>query len=315
VIEVRTAGKLGYCSGVSQAIEKALEYGDQHGKVFSLGTVAHNEDVVALLKEHGVEPISIDDMKLGTSVVITAHGAPPDTYEQIHALNCEFLDCTCPIVKKAQDRAKNLAAEGFDIVIFGDPEHQEVKGIVGWSKGSCKFVGHQNQLFTPGQEHIELNLGPKVGVLSQTTKDPSDYREFLSTLLEHHGVWSPDVRVCHTICPIVTELIEDTRKLAGEVDMMFVVGSKESANTRNLERVCLQAFCKRPSVDPMVKSMVNPGRVNLVQSEEQVGPALMEFFQGGTPPSINMGVTAGTSTPIEVVARVVARLKEIGLGN
>jgi 4-hydroxy-3-methylbut-2-enyl diphosphate reductase len=304
VIEVRTAGKLGYCSGVSQAIKQAQQYGDKHGSVFSLGTVAHNEDVVALLKAHGVEPISPDRMEAGTHMVITAHGAPPDLYKKIEELGCEFLDCTCPIVKKAQQTVRNLAADLFDIVIFGDPEHQEIKGLVGWAFGHAKFVGHQNQLFTPGQNHKALGLGKRIGVVSQTTKVPADYADFISTLVNYHieGFW--ELRIYDTICPIVATRVNDTFNLAQEVDMMFVVGSKESANTRNLERVCRQGITR-------VKGLIEPWAVNLVQNEDQVNEALAEFFNENDIAFPKIGVTAGTSTPIEVVAKVVAKIEEV----
>lgn len=304
MIEVRTVGKLGYCSGVSQAIEKAIEYGDKNGKVYSLGTVAHNEEVVELLRQHGVEPISVEDMKPGTCVVITAHGAPPELYEKISKLGCASLDCTCPIVKKAQDVVRNLAGDEFDIIIFGDPDHQEVKGLVGWAMGYTKFVGNFNQLFTPGQDHRTLWLGKWVGVVSQTTKVPSDYADFISTLANHHIEGFQELRVFNTICPIVATRVNDTRKLASEVDMMFVVGSKGSANTRNLERVCRQAIT-------LAKGIVEPWAVNLVQKEDQVGQALAEWYRENAMAFPKVGVTAGTSTPIEVVDAVVMRVKMI----
>ncbi len=303
MIEVRTAGKLGYCSGVSQAIEKAIAFAKENGRLYTLGTLAHNEVVVEYLEKRNVIPTQGDCALEGGNMAITAHGAPPETFERLGNLGCTVLDCTCPIVKKAQDKVRNLAAAGFDIVIFGDPNHQEVKGIVGWSMGSCKFVGHHDQLFTPGQEHRVLALGDKVGVVSQTTKDPADYRDFISTLLYHHLAKSSDVRIHNTICPIVAERIEETRKLAAAVDMMFVVGSEGSANTRNLERVCRQAITR-------AKGLIEPLAVNLVQNVAQVAEVFFQMGQHRFIPLNSIGVTAGTSTPIEVVEQVVAELKE-----
>jgi (E)-4-hydroxy-3-methyl-but-2-enyl pyrophosphate reductase len=296
MMDVKIAENLGYCSGVSHAIKYAQEYGDVHKAVYSLGTVAHNEDVVALLKRHGVEPVKESELKEGMKVIITAHGAPPELYERLIHLGCQSLDCTCPIVKKAQTVVRDLAASEFDIVIFGDPDHQEVKGLVGWSMGRCKFVGNQQQLFTEEQEHKMLALGPKVGVVSQTTKNPADYRDFLSTLLWWHIDKSPDVRITNTICPIVAKRIEDTRGLAAEVDMMFVVGSQESANTRNLCRVAISAMGLKP--------------VFLVLRDGDIQTALTQVQPNVPWGDCVAGVTAGTSTPIEVVEKVVARLKE-----
>lgn len=301
MIEVKTAGPLGYCSGVSHAIKYAQEYGDIHHMVFSLGTVAHNEDVVALLKAHGVEPISPEQMKGGTHVVITAHGAPPELYKKIVDLECKSLDCTCPIVKKAQDVVRNLAADEFDIVIFGDPDHQEVKGLVGWAMGRTKFVGNLNQLFTEEQKHKKLELGKKIGVVSQTTKVPSMYADFIGTLTYHHLGSFEELRVFNTICPIVATRVNETRKLAGEVDMMFVVGSKESANTRNLADVA--------------KSGVDPSWVFIVSNEAVVEKALESWFMENEMAIPRVGVTAGTSTPIEVVEKIVAKLQEFYHGG
>jgi (E)-4-hydroxy-3-methyl-but-2-enyl pyrophosphate reductase len=295
-MDVKTAGKLGYCFGVSKAINDAQKYADIQGPSVSLGTVAHNEDVVAHLMQHGVRPIKVEDIQPGMKVIITAHGAPPELYKEIDNLGCSMLDCTCSIVKKAQQRATSLAADEFDIIIFGDPDHQEVKGLVGWAMSRCRFVGRQDGLFTPGQEHKILSLGKKVGVLSQTTADTIDYVDFVDTFVRHHVDDFDELRVYNTICPIVAERIALTRHLAEGVDMMFVVGSEESANTRNLEKVCRQA---------MWMAYADPSEVVLVQNEDQVIEALEKR------PHLpdRAGVTAGTSTPIEVVEAVVAKLK------
>jgi len=205
-----------------------------------------------------------------------------------------------------------LAAGGYDVIIFGDPNHQEVKGLVGWSKGKAKFVGGFHDPFTPGQDIKHLGLGKMVGVVSQTTKVPAMYADFCTTLVNHHINESQEVRILNTICPIVSQRIEATRQLASEVDVMIVVGSQESANTRNLETVCRQAITR--SMPPF-----QPWSVALVQNELRVAEVLSSWFQNNpkglrwcdmTFPRI--GVTAGTSTPIEVVERVVAKLKELG---
>jgi 4-hydroxy-3-methylbut-2-enyl diphosphate reductase len=289
MIEVKTAGELGYCSGVSRAIDKAIKAAKGKGDLHTLGTLAHNEVVVDFLEKHSVFPLPQGHIPVGCNIAITAHGAPPETYDRLKKLACQVVDCTCPIVKKAQIVVRDLASDKFDIVIFGEPEHQEVRGLVGWAMGHTKFVGDQRGLFTPGQEHKELDLGKRVGVVSQTTKSPADYADFIDTVVRHHLEGFQELKVLNTICPIVAERIAATRKLAGEVDMMFVVGSKESANTRNLERACLQAL--------------EPFKIKLIQNETQVEDALNEYVS-------RVGVTAGTSTPIEVVEGVIEVIQE-----
>jgi len=302
VNRVRTAGKLGYCFGVSQAIDKAIKYAAEHGKVYSWGTLAHNEDVVDLLRRHGVEPIQAEDMGLGTlqrpgasHVAITAHGAPPELYKRFEEAGLHILDCTCPIVRRAQ-AVVSQQLDNFDIVIFGDPDHQEVIGLNGWASGA-KFVGNFNDLFTPDQELKVLGLGKKVGIISQTTKIPSMFADFVTTLINRNMGRFDEVRVFNTICPIVAARVNETRKLAEDVDMMFVVGSQESANTKNLADVA------RPVTEPLY--------VRIVQDVDQIEEALGDWFVENDMAFPRVGVTGGTSTPIEVVKEVVTKLKEL----
>jgi len=293
-MEVRTAGDLGYCSGVSQAITKVAAYARDNGPVSSLGTIAHNEQVVEFLRACGVEPIKPEEMLPAQHVAITAHGSPPWVYEKIEELGCASVDCTCPIVKKVQKTVAGLHDQGFDIIIFGDPGHQEVKGLVGWAKGNAKFVGVWHDLFIPGGELVELKL-ERAGVVSQTTQVPEAYSDFVATLTHHHLDEVEELRIVNTVCPIVASRVNEARKLAGEVDIMFVVGSQESANTNNLAKVCTEVR--------------GTGGVLIVQGPDQVHHGGYGWWD--TARGKKVGVTAGTSTPIEMVEAVVEKLREI----
>jgi len=295
VQRVRTAGPLGYCFGVSQAIDKAIKYAGEHGKVYSWGTLAHNENVVDLLRHHAVEPIKSEDMGDVSHIAITAHGAPPELYKRFEDAGLHILDCTCPIVRKAQEVvSQNM--DGFDILIFGDPDHQEVIGLNGWAKGA-KFVGNFNALFTPDQDYKQLGIGAKIGIISQTTTIPSQFADFVATVVNSFLGNFTELRVFNTICPIVSARVNETRKLSQEVDMMFVVGSQESANTKNLADVA--------------KPGVGPEFVYIVQDVDQIGEALGDWFVENEMAFPRVGVTAGTSTPIEVVEEIVSKLKEL----
>ena len=288
MVTVRTAGPLGYCFGVSQAIDKAVKYADEHGKVYSLGPLAHNENVVEYLRQHQVEPIEMEHIVPGMHVAITTHGAPPETYGILEARNCSILDCTCPIARKAQ-AVVSQQLDGFDVLIFGDPQHQEVKALNGWA-GGARLIGELQDLKS-------LKVGKKVGIVSQTTKIPDMFTAFVAAVLALHIGRIQDLRVFNTICPIVAARVNETRKLAGEVDMMFVVGSQESANTQNLVKVASEIMEIKP--------------VFLVLRDGDIASALETHTWYQDWKSLRIGVTAGTSTPIEVVERVVYRLKEM----
>lgn len=299
---VRTAGPLGYCFGVSQAIEKAIKYASEHGKVYSLGTLAHNEDVVEFLQAHGVEPIEEKDIVRGMHVAITAHGAPPETYRKLSEVDCVFVDCTCSIVRKAQ-QVLNTQLDGFDILIFGDPDHQEVIGLKGWAS-EAKFVRTFNNLFNVNQDLKDLKLGKKVGVVSQTTKGLAEFSYFLATLIHHNIGKIEQLRVFNTICPIVAGRVRETEKLSKEVDIMLVVGSQKSANTNNLASVA--------------KPATGADAVFIVQNEDHVGEPLANWFETKDKAGyrsgfslVNVGITAGTSTPMEVVEKVVKKVEEL----
>ncbi|KKM68813.1 hypothetical protein LCGC14_1457110 [marine sediment metagenome] len=323
MLKVRTAGKLGYCFGVSQAIEKAITFADVRGPLLSLGTLAHNETVVEHLREHNVEPIvpsvSITAMAsvkralatgpMASAIAITAHGAPPADYDTLKELGCKVLDCTCPIVRKAQ-AVVSQQMDGFDVVIFGDPDHQEVIGLNGWA-GGAKFVGTLNSLFTEQQDVKPLKLGKRVGVISQTTQIPANFAEFVTALAYHNlGTWT-ELRVINTICPIVAGRVSKTRKLSREVDVMLVVGSLESANTANLAAVA------RPGA--------GADSVFIIQKADQVIDTMGRWWADGDwerrgsaelridseQAVFTVGITAGTSTPIETVNEAVAQVKEM----
>ena len=305
-MRVTTAGKLGYCDGVSQAIEKAIKYAGEHGgRLYTLGTLAHNENVVEYLRSHGIEPVPFEKphpsmpgkwVKVSHgNIAITAHGAPPEIYKRLEEFKLNILDCTCPIVRRAQ-AVVSQQLDGFDILIFGDPDHQEVIGLNGWA-GGAKFVGNFNDSFTMAQEFENLDLGKRVGIISQTTNIPAMFADFVTTVVNRFLGNFQELRVFNTICPIVSARVNETRKLSEEVDMMFVVGSQESANTKNLADVA------RPAIESQF--------ICIVQDVDQVGEALSDWFVENEMAFPRVGVTAGTSTPIEVVEEVVTKLKEL----
>ncbi|KKL18489.1 hypothetical protein LCGC14_2475040, partial [marine sediment metagenome] len=238
-----------------------------------------------------------------------AHGAPPAAYDTLKELGCKVLDCTCPIVRKAQ-AVVSQQMDGFDVVIFGDPDHQEVIGLNGWA-GGAKFVGTLHSLFTEQQETKQLNLGRKVGVISQTTQVPADFADFVTALgYRNLGRWT-ELRLINTICPIVAGRVAQTRKLSRRVDVMLVVGSLESANTANLAEVAkpgagADSVFTIQSADQVIDTM---GRWWADGDWERRGSAELRIDSKDA--VFTVGITAGTSTPIETVNEAVAQVKEL----
>lgn len=305
MLEVKVVENLGYCPGVSKAIADALEFRKKQGRtVYSLGELAHNRQTVQTLTDQGiiclVHALAPDD-----PVVITAHGAPPQLYSQLIYSQLPVRDCTCPIVKKAQQAAAALAHEGFDIIIYGDPAHQEVKGLVGWARDRFRFAGRFDNLFEANQTLKPLELGRRLGVVAQTTSIPGAYAEFVHTLIHHYFAigtsqepgTASEFRVLDTICPIVAKRLAATQKLATEVDMMLVVGSPTSANSQNLVTVARQATAFQTISNPVFR----------VGGPEQVDGLLASVTSMSW--GRRIGISAGTSTPIEVVDDVVETVR------
>jgi (E)-4-hydroxy-3-methyl-but-2-enyl pyrophosphate reductase len=315
---VETAGTLGYCHGVRQAIESAEKFTKERGPVTSLGTLAHNGHVVEHLRQEGVVPIESLDWDTLNGVIITAHGAPPKIFEHLKKLGVTYLDCTCPIVRKAQEVVHDLARNNFQIIIYGDPQHQEVQGLIGWAAGQEKFIGDFRALFSFDQEFKALNLGAKIGIVSQTTKIPEKYADFVSTLTyrvlgvpEEGALKCHDLRVFNTICPIVAERVSQARELAEKVDIMYVVGSRDSANTMNLFNEAKAKMIHR-IYGTCVLGDSGSVPIYIVEDATYLPQRLIPYkFTHEKNREFTIGVTAGTSTPIEVVNEVVTKLKEL----
>jgi len=277
-MEIKRTSEIGFCYGVRRAlkiVERALGEGK---KVATLGPVVHNNKVVGELLGRGVEIISDPEEVEGRAVVITAHGSPPFTLEELARRGIEIIDATCPVVRRAQIIARNLAEEGFEVLIFGEEDHTEVRGLMGWARGRGLAA-----LSIPPPER----LGRKIGVIAQTTQDPDKFAQFAADLCR---LFLPDklhIRICNTICPEVTRRLREAEKIAREVEMMLVVGGKISANTRRLASLCSR----------YVETFHIEGAWEI--PEKAFGCRAI-------------GLTSGTSTPAELVEEVERRLREEG---
>ena len=281
-MRVTRAEGLGFCFGVRRAIEMTSAAAQTRGSLFTLGAVVHNARVAEALAKEGARPVAtLDLVPPGAWVAITAHGAGPDVIEGIARRGLHLVDATCPIVRRAQEEAASLAEAGFRVVVYGDERHPEVRGILGWTRGR-------------GQASLSAAIEPEQGekglaLLAQTTARRRDFSEFVREIVERHPERIFEVRVIDTTCPEPARRYEAAQDLARAVEVMVIVGSPTSANTRRLADAAREAGVPAYSVE----------------SAEDIVPA---WFLGLE----HCGVTAGTSTPAEAVDEVVTRLGTFG---
>ena len=273
-MEIVIAPHSGFCFGVKRAVEIVREKAKK-GKVYTLGPLIHNPPMVEKLKEEGILTISEDSEVRGKRVVIPSHGLPPQKLENIYENADEVIDATCPIVKNAQDMAKFLEEEGYEVFIIGDAEHSEVKGIAGNLKNSPVIISSINE--------IPEKIPKRVGIVSQTTMDIFRAKEIISGLIPK----TQELRFINTICSAISLSQQALRNVLRKVDGIVVVGGKNSANTRRLYEISLNSGKKTWWI-------------------ERGKELKREFFNGIK----KIGITAGASTPDWIIKEVVEYLRK-----
>ena len=275
-LEVILADYLGFCYGVKRAIKIARENAAPDGSACTLGPIIHNPQMVERLKDEGVGTIDcLDDLKRG-KVIIRSHGVGPETYEKAEAMGLECVDATCPHVKKAQLSAKELAEEGRFVVIVGEKEHPEVHSIVQWAGGNVAVI-------ETVAEAASVPNTSRLCIISQTTFSGERFREIVSALLDK----SRDIRVMRTICTATDQRQRAARELASKVDVMLVIGGKNSANTTRLAQLC-----------------ANICRTYHIETAEELQPAWFDNIE-------KIGITAGASTPDWIIKEVYKKCQRI----
>ena len=226
-MEVILADYLGFCYGVKRAISIAKENASSDGKACTLGPIIHNPQMVERLRSEGVGTVDeLAEMDEGT-IIIRSHGVGPKIYAEAKKRGLELVDATCPHVKKAQLSAKALVDDGYSVVIIGEKRHPEVHSIFEWSDGKAAIVETE-------EEAEALHSCAKLGIVCQTTFSGAKFKQIVSRLLEK----SRDIRIQRTICTATDQRQAAALALAAKVDLMLVIGGKNSANTTRLARIC-----------------------------------------------------------------------------
>ncbi|MGB2884732.1 MAG: 4-hydroxy-3-methylbut-2-enyl diphosphate reductase [Dehalococcoidia bacterium] len=278
-MEIERASEMGFCFGVRRAIELVEKAAGERGPLQTLGALVHNRQVVDRLELCGVSVAASLDELQGNIVAIASHGVGPEGMEQVRIRGFEVIDATCPFVRKAQVVAKRLGKAGFWVLVFGDAAHPEVRGVLGWAGENASA-----SLEVPRLDKLPRRLG----ILCQTTQNQERFAEFVAGVISHKSAKFTELRIFNTICDATSKHQVAALALAGRVDLMLVVGGQDSANTKRLARIC---------ADTGVPTYH-------IEAAAEVDP---RWLRG----HYRVGVTAGASTPDEVIDEVVRALEEV----
>jgi 4-hydroxy-3-methylbut-2-enyl diphosphate reductase len=277
---IKRAKTQGFCFGVAITVKKAEEAVDRLGAgVTTLGHVVHNPQMVAALEAKGLKNAHhIDEVDTET-LFVRAHGLPVETLERAQERGITVIDATCPMVTKIHLQAEKLRAEGYKVVVVGDPDHPEVKGTLSHVPGAW--------CITKPEDVDALPRASRVGVVVQSTWNGPGFTEIVRKLSEKYY----DVRAINTICTDTKNRQTEVEQLAKEVDVMVVVGGKTSANTKHLAELAA---------------------MNGARSYHVEGPDELEagWFAGVA----TAGLMSGASTPGWLVDRVADRMDALAAG-
>jgi 4-hydroxy-3-methylbut-2-en-1-yl diphosphate reductase len=274
-LKVRLAENYGFCFGVKRAIKMA----ENSPNSVTLGPLIHNPlEIDRLQSEFGVGVCDeLVELPKNKTVVVRTHGIPKDDLQTLQDQKLSIVDATCPFVTKPQQICEQMSKEGYDIVIFGDINHPEVKGVMSYGVTNTFVV------LTP-EELDGKTIGDRVAIVSQTTKQE---RDFLN-IVDHLVLGKREVRVFNTICNATWDNQSAAKELSKEVDIMLIIGGKNSSNTKQLFEICKE-YCPDS---------------HLIESQSDLAD---EWFVSKTV----CGVTAGASTPDWIIQKVVEKVSEI----
>ena len=276
-MEIKLAENYGFCFGVKRAIEIA----EESKNASTYGPLIHNREEINRLEENFnvVTSHKIDELKDTDKVIIRTHGIVKDELKTLKESGKEIIDATCPFVTKPQEIAQDMSAQGYKVIIFGDENHPEVKGV--------KSYASNTPIVVMGVEDLkDIYLGSKVAVVSQTTRKIKEFLKITNYLIEN----VKEVRIFNTICNATFENQEAAFNLSKEADIMIVIGGKNSSNTKQLLSIALQ----------------NCDDSYLIETEKELLP---EWFENKN----LCGITAGASTPDWIIQKIIESIRNISV--
>jgi 4-hydroxy-3-methylbut-2-enyl diphosphate reductase len=288
-LTIEVDSKSGFCNGVVKAIEEAEKYLDNHGELYSLGSIVHNNTELERLRNKGMKVIDHSRMNniRDSVMIIRAHGEPPESYKVALRNNLSLIDCTCPVVIKLQARIreqyKKSKAVNGQLLIFGKRGHAEVNGLVGQVDGDALVIESAKDL-------DKIDFKRPIAIFSQTTKDPGEYENVCNLIgekVKEAGFPPENFRHFNTICGQVSSRHPHLKKFAARHSVIIFVSGKESSNGKVLFESC--------------KSVNN--RSYSIERPEEI---MENWFKPGD----SVGVCGATSTPMWLLQEVAAYISE-----
>lgn len=278
-MEIVLAESLGFCMGVKRVVDMAYRALDKANSlpVVTLGPLIHNSQEIARLAKDGIAVADELTMPANGTVIIRAHGVAPQAYDELKARGLKIMDGTCPYVHYSQRKAAELYREGYTVIVVGDKNHPEISGILG-------YINNDALVVKTVEEVQHLPQLDRIGTIAQTTISPKKYSAIIDALREK----ARELKVCETICDATEENQRAIRDLSGEVDLLYVIGGRHSANSNKLVETARE---KCP-------------RTMLIETADEINP---EDLRGAS----RIGVGAGASTPDWMIQQVVERLREL----
>jgi len=276
-MKIQLASSYGFCFGVKRAIRIA----EEHRGSKTYGPLIHNKDEINRLKNGFNIGLAekFEDVNKSDAVVIRTHGIPKDELAQLKSQGNEIINATCPYVTTPQNIVSQMSEKGYSIVIFGDRNHPEIKGVVSYAKDQ------RNAFIVADEKELEgLPILSKVAVVAQTTRKPEDFLKVVNALILAHK----EVRVFNTICNATFENQDAAAELAKDADVMIVIGGKHSSNTKQLHSIC-KSYCDESY---------------LIENESELEAS---WFEGKG----LCGISAGASTPDWIVQNVIDGIQKI----
>lgn len=277
-MEIIKAKLAGFCPGVKRAWNLVKKTARSKSKpVYILGELIHNQQAIEKLTQWGIKTVnSLNEIKNKGTIIIRAHGEPPQTYQELKRLNLKFVDTTCPNVIQIQKLAKQLGKEGFFVIVCGKKDHPEPRATIGYTK--------KGLIIDSIEEAKKILPSKKIALISQTTFSPILFEQ-ISQILKKK---TKDFKSIGTFCQITQMAQKEAQKVGKKVNLMIVVGGKHSSNTKRLVEVC--------------QKIVPTYHIETAQELKKI------WFKGVK----KVGLTAGASTPDWVIKEVQSELKNIG---